>query len=203
MPRVAYDELFQILTLPAPDQRKRKVQPGKGVKIHNIYYWADVFRDPEIEKSMLWVRYDPWNAGIAYALAQGQWVKCISSYYQYFQGRSEKEIRLASAELNQRQRNYGRKLTINDRELVEFLKSKFAQEGAILKQRLRDAEHDKVHKIIQNNLIPEPKLNLAEFAAEENNDCPGDDSTNEGKNCETISNLTAYITEPLEYYGEF
>ena len=97
--RVAYDELFQILTLPAPDQRKRKVQPGKGVKIHNIYYWADVFRDPEIEKSMLWVRYDPWNAGIAYALAQGQWVKCISSYYQYFQGRSEKEIRLASAEL--------------------------------------------------------------------------------------------------------
>lgn len=37
--RVAYDELFQILTLPAPDQRKRKVQPGKGVKIHNIYYW--------------------------------------------------------------------------------------------------------------------------------------------------------------------
>ncbi|MBE8966386.1 DDE-type integrase/transposase/recombinase [Nostocales cyanobacterium LEGE 12452] len=201
--RVAYDELFQILTLPAPDQRKRKVQPGKGVKIHNIYYWADVFRDPEIEKSMLWVRYDPWNAGIAYALAQGQWVKCISSYYQYFQGRSEKEIRLASAELNQRQRNYGRKLTINDRELVEFLNSKFAQEGAILKQRLRDTEHDKVHKIIQNNLIPEPKLNFSEFAAEENNDCLGDDSTNEGKNCETISNLTAYITETLEYYGEF
>jgi len=152
---------------------------------------------------MLWVRYDPWNAGIAYALAQGQWVKCISSYYQYFQGRSEKEIRLVSAELNQRQRNYGRKLTVTDRGLVEFLNSKHAQEGAILKQRLRDAEHDKVHQIIQSNLIPEPSLHSGGFLVASNIDLRENDSTNEGKNCEPVSNVTAYATETIEYYGEF
>ncbi len=46
--RVEYDQTFQILTLPAPEQGKRKVQPGHGVKIHNIYYWSNAFRNPEI-----------------------------------------------------------------------------------------------------------------------------------------------------------
>lgn len=194
--RVAYDELFQILTLPAPDQRRRKVQPGKGVKIHNIYYWADVFRNPEIEKSMLWVRYDPQNAGIAYALVKGHWVKCISSYYQYLQGRSEKEIRLVSAELRQHQRNYGRNLTITDRELVEFLNSKHAQEGAILKQRLRDTEHYKVHQNIQNNFLSKQNSSGSEFPIVESSEVAECHLSN-------VDTLTAHTTESLEYYGEF
>lgn len=206
--RVEYDELFYILTLPAPDTRKRKVQPGRGIKIHNIYYWSDIFRDPEIEKSMLWVRYDPWDAGIAYALARKQWVKCISSYYQYLQGRSEKEIRIVSAELNKRKRNYERKRMITDRELVEFLSSTHDEESDLVKQRLRDAENYKVHKAIQTGVVIEnieqnqdsepvqPSSNFIELQEDE------DTLEEDFKNSEN-SNQTSYVTETLEYYGEF
>ncbi len=83
---VDYDEVFRMLTLPAPDRGKRKVQPGYGVKIHNIYYWSNTFRDPKVEQSTVEVRYDPFDASIAYALVQKQWVKCISTYYQALQG---------------------------------------------------------------------------------------------------------------------
>ncbi len=200
--RIEYDELFYILTLPAPDTRKRKVQPGKGIKIHNIYYWADIFRDPEIEKSMLWVRYDPWDAGIAYALAGKQWVKCISSYYQYLQGRSEKEIRIVSAELNKRKRDYERKRMITDRELVEFLNSKHAQEGNLLKQRLHDAENYKVHKAIQNNSVIEQNQHSEPVQLNSNNIKRQEDVQEDFKDRHT-SNLNSYVTETLEYYGEF
>jgi hypothetical protein len=43
---------------------------------------------------MVEVRYEPFDASIAYALVRKQWVRCISSYYQLFQGRSEKEVPL-------------------------------------------------------------------------------------------------------------
>jgi transposase InsO family protein len=198
--RVEYDELFNILTLPAPDGGQRKVQPGKGVKIHNIYYWADIFRDPEIEKSMVWVRYDPWDAGVAYALAGKQWVKCISSYYQYLQGRSEKEIRLISAELNQHKRNYERNRTITDKELVNFLNSQQASEGLFLKQRLRDAEHYKIHKIIQNNSDEPHKLDPT--CSENQNEIESQESNQTEINCNFNSNFNS-DTETFEYYGEF
>jgi hypothetical protein len=198
--RVEYDELFNILTLPAPDGGQRKVQPGKGVKIHNIYYWADIFRDPEIEKSMVWVRYDPWDAGVAYALAGKQWVKCIYSYYQYLQGRSEKEIRLMSAELNQHKRNYEINRTITDKELVNFLNSQQASEGLFLKQRLRDAEHYKIHKIIQNNSDEPHKLDPT--CSENENDIESQESNQTEINCNFNSNFNS-DTETFEYYGEF
>ena len=52
MRRIEYDEIFLILTLPSPAQgTTRIVQPSRGVKIGNIWYWCDAFRDPEIEKT--------------------------------------------------------------------------------------------------------------------------------------------------------
>lgn len=199
--RVEYDELFKILTLPAPDRGQRKVQPGKGIKIHNINYWADIFRDPEIEKSMVWVRYDPWDAGIAYAFAGKQWVKCISSYYQYLQGRSEKEIRLISAELYQRKRNYERNRTITDKELVDFLNFSQDKEELLLKQRLRDAEHYKIHKIIHSN-SNESNKQLTNYSQITNNISEQESSLTETKECNLNNNLD-FSTENFEYYGEF
>jgi hypothetical protein len=139
--RVEYDETFRILTLPAPDRGERKVQPGQGIKINNIYYWSNAFRDPEIEQSMVKVRYDPFDAGVAYALVRGQWVQCISAHYQYFQGRSEKEIRLISAELTKRKRDQARNTALSDQELARFLNSAEAKEGKFLEQRLRASEN--------------------------------------------------------------
>jgi len=139
--RVEYDEIFRILTLPAPERGQRTVQPGQGIKVSNIYYWSNAFRDPEIERSMVEVRYDPFDASIAYALVKKQWVRCISSYYQQFQGRSEKEIRLITVELIKRKRDQGKDTTVTDKDLAQFLSSIEMKEGKFLKQRLRAIEN--------------------------------------------------------------
>ncbi|PAX59524.1 TnsA endonuclease N-terminal domain-containing protein [Brunnivagina elsteri] len=103
---IPYDDNFRILTLPTTKKGKALVQPGKGIKIDNKYYWHQTFRDPQVERTLINVRYDPFNAGIAYAYIQGLWVECISEYYPLFRGRSEKEIELATAQLKKQMQNH-------------------------------------------------------------------------------------------------
>ncbi len=137
-----------MLTLPATSDEKAKVQPGQGVKINYIYYWADAFRNPQIENTRVRVRYDPFDAGTAYAFVGGQWVKCISQYYADFQGRSEKELKLASSKLRKRQQNYTKQSKVSAKNLATFLASVEAQE-ALLEQRSRDAEAADVFRVIE------------------------------------------------------
>jgi hypothetical protein len=145
---IPYDENFQILTLPTTLDGKAKVQPGRGVKINSIYYWSNIFRDPEIESTSVQVRYDPFDIGTAYAFVRGQWVQCISQYYAEFQGRSEKELKLASSELRKRQQNYNKQSKISAKKLAEFLASVEAQE-ALLEQRSHDAEAREVFRVLE------------------------------------------------------
>jgi transposase InsO family protein len=145
---IPYDENFKMLTLPTTSDEKSKVQPGQGVKINYIYYWADAFRNPQIENTRVQVRYDPFDAGTAYAFVGGQWVKCISQYYADFHGRSEKELKLASSELRKRQQNYTKQSKISAKNLATFLASVEAQE-ALLEQRSRDAEAADVFRVIE------------------------------------------------------
>ena len=56
---IAYDEDFLIFTLPTTTKGTAQVSPGRGVKINYIYYWSDAFRNPEIERQQVAVRYDP------------------------------------------------------------------------------------------------------------------------------------------------
>ena len=69
------------------------------MKIHNLYYWADAFRAPDVEKLQVPVRYDPFDAGTAYAFVNKQWTECHSEYFTVFHGRSEKEMMLATEEM--------------------------------------------------------------------------------------------------------
>jgi hypothetical protein len=115
------------------------VQPTTGVKINRIWYWADAFRQPGVERTRVPVRYDPFDAGVAYAYVQGQWVRCISEYYAQFQGRSEREIQLASAELRKRRQQHGQQSPISGGQLASFLSSLEAEE-LLHEQRRRDAE---------------------------------------------------------------
>jgi putative transposase len=206
---VAYDEIFQMLTLPVPERGKRKVQPSRGVKIHNIYYWSNAFRDPATEQSMVEVRYDPFDVSVAYALVQGQWVKCLSAYYLNLQGRSEREIQLISAELAERKRINGQTLTITDKELVEFLNSQQAKEGQFLEQRLRALEH---HKLLATQLATEsPETANAEIgsypaSSRSPNQPISLPSAKTEKSSETEMlplNVAALVMETPAYYGEF
>ena len=137
--RIAYDDDFRMLTLPTTQKGTAKLQPGRGVRLHCIYYWSDVFVDPEAEGTQVPVRYDPFDAGVAYAYVKKRWVRCISEHYARFAGRSEREVQLASAELRRRQQRHGQHLRITARQLADFLASLEAEE-VVLEQRLRDTE---------------------------------------------------------------
>jgi putative transposase len=137
--RIPYDEDFRLLTLPSTPKGTAKLQPRLGVKIHHLYYWAEAFLDPTVEGTQLPVRYDPFDAGRAYAFVRGRWVRCISEHHARFAGRSEREILLASAELRRRQQRHGQALPLTARRLGDFLASLEAEE-LLLEQRLRDAE---------------------------------------------------------------
>lgn len=136
--QISYDHEFLVFTLPTTPRGTAKVVPGKGIQIHYLYYWSDLFRDPEIEKAAIPVRYDPFDAGTAHAFAKGQWTECHSEHYTVFRGRSEKEIRLASQELRRIRQCHAQQFTVTAAKLAEFLGSVEAQE-VLLKQRLIDA----------------------------------------------------------------
>jgi len=104
-----------------------------------LCYWSDALLDPEVGKMQVPVRYDPFDAGIAYAFIKGRWVQCLSEHYAIFTGRSKREIQLATAELRKRKQLHGQRLTITARKLADFLTSLEAEE-LLLEQRLRDTE---------------------------------------------------------------
>ena len=128
-----------MLTLPTTRKGTAKLVPRFGVKINHLYYWSEAFLDPEVEGSQLPVRYDPFDAGVAYAFVKGRWVRCISEHHARFAGRSEREMALATAELRRRHQRYGQQLTVTGRKLADFLASVEAEE-VLAEQRLRDAE---------------------------------------------------------------
>ena len=93
------DDDFRMATLPTTTKGTAKVAPGNGVKINYVYYWCDAFRNPEVEKTQVPVRYDPYDVATAYAYVGGRWVRCDSEYAPRLRGHSEREIGLATEEL--------------------------------------------------------------------------------------------------------
>jgi len=136
---IPYDETFRMLTLPTTRKGTAKVMPHLGVKINALCYWSDALLDPEVEKTQVPVRYDPFDAGTAYAFIKGRWAHCLSEHYAIFAGRSEREIQLTTAELRKRNHLHGQQFTITARKLADFLTSLEAEE-LLLEQRLQDAE---------------------------------------------------------------
>jgi putative transposase len=140
---ITYDEEFILATHPSSRSGVALVQPGRGFKLNYLYYWSDAFRNPEVERKKVPVRYDPFDMGVAYAYVQGRWVKCISQYYSIFSGRSEKELLLASIEIKQQAKLSQTSTTISAKRLADFLANVTSHE-ALLLQRLRDLEGQNV-----------------------------------------------------------
>lgn len=160
---IPYTEDFLMFTLPTTSKRTAKVCAGRGVKINSIYYWSDTFRDPMIERSSVEVRYDPFDAGIAYAFVRGTWIKCYSEYYSTLRNRSEREIKVATEELRRRRRLHSQQFNVTAKKLAQFLETVEGEEQ-LLAQRLHDRElQDVVAQINGNNsdLAP-PAVNPSE-----------------------------------------
>ncbi len=149
---VHYSEDFLMFTLPTTRKGTAKIRCGKGIKINNIYYWSEAFRRTHVERKNIEVRYDPCNAGIAYAYVGGHWIECKSQYWGILRGRSEREVMLATKELRRRKCLHSQEIfTVTARRLAEFLESLEAQE-VLLEQRLRDQEARRIVASIENRV---------------------------------------------------
>lgn len=137
---ISYDENFIMMTLPSPKSERVKVQPSIGVRINYIDYWSDEMKEPRIEKQKVFVKYDPFDIGIAYAFINKQWVCCHSQYYTIFKGKTEKELSLIIEEIRKGNRNASRKTNINAKTLANFITNAEATE-VILLQRIKDREN--------------------------------------------------------------
>jgi putative transposase len=136
---IAYDEEFRLWTLPTTARGTARVVPGKGVKINHVFYWASALREPDVEGSQVPVRYDPYDAGTAYAYVHKRWVQCISECYSTLNGKSERELMLATAELRRRAQKHTGQFTLTAKKLADFLA---CTEGdrVLGDQRTRDRE---------------------------------------------------------------
>jgi hypothetical protein len=136
--QIPYDEEFRMMTLPTTAKGTALVNIGKGVKINHLHYWAPVFRDPAVERTKVPVRYDPYDAGTAFAYVGSRWVACYSEHFSLFHGRSEREMMIAAAELHKQYRDHSRQFKLTARRLADFVASAESEES-LLVQRLQDA----------------------------------------------------------------
>ena len=136
---IPYDHDFMIATLPSTPKGTAMVSPGRGVKINYIFYWCDTMDDPKIQRQQIPVRFDPFDLGTAYAFIGGQWLQCHSDHYRTFQGRSQKELLIASNELRAQNHDRGPQFQVTAGKLAQAFQAIHLQESLLL-QRLRGRE---------------------------------------------------------------
>lgn len=134
-----YTREFILWTLPTVAKGKAKVIPGHGVKINYVYYWNDAFKSPKVEKTSVHVRFNPFDVAYACAYIDGTWVDLISEYAVQFKGRSEREVKLISAEIRERQRKTHERRNVNAERIAAYMEEA-DQTERILLQRMRDQE---------------------------------------------------------------
>jgi putative transposase len=76
--KVFYDEEFEVLTCPRTRKGTSKVWPRKGVKVNNIYYWSDDFKNLNLDGKEVEVRYDPMDNGKVFTNIEGKWIILLS-----------------------------------------------------------------------------------------------------------------------------
>lgn len=145
---IKYDETFNMLTLPTTQKGTAKVFPGKGVKINYFYYWSEALLDPDIEGTQIPVRYDPFNMSIAFAYVKNYWIELSSENFSTLVNRTEKELKLATAEIRKRKKIFGLKKDLSSSQIVEFLESAEAYELLKL-QQLKDKAVKQTFKLIE------------------------------------------------------
>ena len=97
---IPYTTDFIISTYPTTQKGTARVQANVGVKINGVYYYCDAMR--KVIKADVFVRYDPFDLGVAYAYIQGEWMKCYSQYRAKFLHLSEREREHITKELKKR-----------------------------------------------------------------------------------------------------
>jgi putative transposase len=95
-------------------------------------------KDPRVEGTKIPVRYDPFDASVAYAYIHKRWVKCTSQYRDALAGRSEKEFKIATQELRRSRANLRTRQSLTAKDLALFFEQPREHEK-LAEQRRKDA----------------------------------------------------------------
>jgi len=161
------DEAFRLMTLPTTPKGTAKIQPGMGLKIFGFYYWANEMRSQHYEGKSVRVKYDPEDLGVAWAYLGEQWVQCRPSRTVNLEGRTEKELKLATLECRRSAQGLGRRQSDSQRRLADLLRTatqnkalqlQKARDRALRNTRLTPAETDRhpTAPPIAENSAPDP-----------------------------------------------
>jgi transposase InsO family protein len=192
---ILYDETFVMATLPTTDKGRARVQIGSGVQINYIYYWNAAFRSPEVERSDVAVRFDPFNAGIAYAYVQGRWVKCVSEHFAVFQHYSARDVEIATEQLRIRRKLHEQNYPIRAKQIADFLNSLQKEEGELMELRRHTSENREALALIEGNDLDRPQMRLEDDPQPPDreddpllvDDEPEDEESHAERSTETIS----------------
>ncbi len=145
---IPYDENFIVMTLPSTPKGKATIDPNRGIKINGIYYWTDaLFDDPKLANQLVPVRYDPFNMGIAYAYVDHRWIQLMSEHFDEFDGRTQKEIQLRSAEMKRRKQLYSESFQESAEALAENIRANQATEEVLLQQKKDDEQRQAQERV--------------------------------------------------------
>jgi putative transposase len=150
---IAYADEFLMESSPSTRKGTAKVERGRGIKIHGIYYSALPLRSPEVEGTDVEVRYDPFDIGMAYAFVKNQWVRCVSQYHTALAGHTEKEVMLASKEIRRQKQLHTENRAVTARRLADFL-ARASEHETIRQQRIRDVEARSILEAIAGSVPP-------------------------------------------------
>ena len=115
-----YDDRFLKATCPTTTKGTAIVQKGSGVKVNHFYYWNNAFRNPEVIKTAVPVRYDPFDLSTAFAFVQSQWITCCAPYLN-LEGHTEKELLIATTELRRQARRDGSRADLSAERLATHM----------------------------------------------------------------------------------
>jgi hypothetical protein len=137
---IPYTRDFEISTLPSTRKGVATVRPSKGVRINNLQYNSREIQALGVDKVVAPVRIDPDNAGVAYVYLNKRWTTCYSEFYSVFNGRSLKEVQLASEEIRGRRHATEKAKKVRGVQLARFL-SEVKHFERLLAQQRRDREN--------------------------------------------------------------
>ena len=157
---VKNDEVFRMMILPSTSKGSAKIHPGKGVKIHGFYYWADVMRSPKYEGKSVKVKYDPQDASVAWVYLE-QWICCRAGNHLQLAGRTEKEIQVASKELRQAKKLLSNRQSSSEQKLAVFL-AQAEENKMVALQQAKDRELKAAKNLKIAKLVPPLPVAVAE-----------------------------------------
>jgi hypothetical protein len=70
--------------------RRRVVQERRGLRVNNLYYWADTLR--EVIGRQILLRHDPRDLSTITARVGRQWIECKAQWLPEETGSSEAEL---------------------------------------------------------------------------------------------------------------